>query len=143
MKRTLVLAAVLLAALSVLVAWKVRTQGPRRAAEATAASAQGTDPVLGVEALMHAVDRYRGTVRVEGAVSAASAETQTLALIDTKELEKCGVTTCAPLSLPVRWSGNLPEIGQLVRVEGSVSEADGKLVFVAQTLQPMQRTGSP
>ena len=141
MKRVFLFAGVVLVLSFALLAWRLRPQAKQPAGGTV--TADGAMPVVGVEALMHDVDRYRGTLQVEGAVSAASAETQTLALIDTKELEQCGVTTCAPLSLPVRWTGTLPAVGQLVRIEGSVSESDGKLVFIAQTLDPVERTDMP
>jgi len=124
-----------------LLAWRLQPQGKQPTVRPVAA--HGVIPVVGVEQLMRDVDQYRGTLQVQGAVSAASAETQTLALIDTKELEQCGVTTCAPLSLPVRWTGTLPAVGQLVCIQGAVSESGGKLVFIAQTLKPVERTDMP
>ena len=142
MKRVFLFAGVVLVLSFALLTWRLRPQA-KQPGDGAVVTADTAMPVIGVEALMHDVDRYRGTLQVEGAVSAASAETQTLALIDTKELERCGVTTCAPLSLPVRWTGTLPAVGQLVRIEGSVSESDGKLVFIAQTLDPVERTDMP
>lgn len=141
MKRVFLFAGVVLVLSFALLAWRLRPQAKQLAGGTV--TADGAMPVVGVEALMHEVHRYRGTLQIEGAVSAASAETHMLALIDTKELEQCGVTTCAPLSLPVRWTGTLPAVGQLVRIEGSVSESDGKLVFIAQTLDPVERTDMP
>jgi len=92
-----------------------------------------TQEIVGVDKLMKHVDRYRGPVRVEGVVGAVAKTT--LALIDTEEFRKCGVTTCAALHLPVRWTGPMPQLQEVVRVEGEVVESAGKLIFHAQTLE--------
>ena len=94
---------------------------------------------VGVEALMKNVDEHKGPVRVEGVVSAASAERQLLTLIDTRELDECGVTTCAQLKLPVRWTGVMPPVRAIVRVDGEVQrQPDGKLVFVARGVEEVR-----
>ena len=97
---------------------------------------QGT---VGVEALMKNIDQHKGSVRVEGVVSAASAERQLLTLIDTRELDECGVTTCAQLKLPVRWTGAMPPVRAIVRVDGEVQrQPGGKLVFVARGVEEVR-----
>lgn len=95
-----------------------------------------TNTPVGVDALMQGIDRYHGALRVEGVVSAVSVEENVLGLIDLSELEKCGRTTCARFTLPIRWAGAMPAVGDVVRVEGEVTKANGKLVFVARTLEP-------
>lgn len=94
-----------------------------------------TGEVLGIETFMRNVDDHRGTVRVEGVVSAVVAADQALTLIDVAELERCGVVTCAPLSLPVRWNGPMPSVPDIVRLTGEVQDQHGKLVFMASTLE--------
>lgn len=88
---------------------------------------------LGVDELMKDVDKHRGEIDVEGIVSAAAKGR--VSLIDTGEVEKCGVTTCAELTLPVEWAGKSPEVKQRIRVHGKVTEAKGKLVFAADKLE--------
>lgn len=101
---------------------------------ASLSSGQGP-AVLGVEDLMQNVERHRGTIRVEGVVSAVASDRQALTLIDTRELRECGVTTCARFKLPVRWAGATPRIGEIVHVEGEVQEQDGKRLFIARKLE--------
>lgn len=101
------------------VAWHGRT-----------AAAAGGGP-LGVDEFMTRVDEHRGPVLVEGVVSSVAANQQMLALIDSKEFDACGVTTCARSTLPVSWAGAMPAVRSVVRVRGQVKEAGGKLVFVA------------
>lgn len=91
--------------------------------------------ILGVDEFMQHVEQHRGTVRVEGVVSAVAPAQQTLALIDRREFQACAVTTCARLTLPVRWTGPMPALRDLVRLEGKVQHEGGKLIFKARTLE--------
>lgn len=91
--------------------------------------------ILGVDEFMKNVDRYRGKVSVEGVVSEVVPEKQAFSLIDPKEFQACGVTTCAQLTLPVQWRGPMPSVHNLVRVEGQAQEVKGKLMFVADKLE--------
>jgi len=102
------------------------------------ADASLTDGAIGVEQFMRGVDKYPGVVQVEGVVSNVASEDQLFTLIDVREFKACGVTDCAPLSLPVRWNGALPAVKDLVRVRGQVEEIQGKLVFAAASLTTSQ-----
>ena len=85
---------------------------------------------------MRNVGRYRGgPLELVGVVSATSEGEGLLGLIDCREFEECGITTCAELTLPVRWSGKMPREKETVRLRGEISEAGEKLVFVAATLE--------
>jgi len=105
-------------------------------AEEAASSPQA---VSGVDDFMKNVDRYRGKVSLEGVVSAVAPEQQAFSLIDTKEFQACGVTTCAQLTLPVQWRGPVPSMGDLIRIEGQAQKVKGKLMFVADKLEKVTR----
>ena len=102
-------------------------------------SAPSRPALLGVDEFMKYVDRYRDKVSLEGVVSAIVPEQQAVSLIDSKEFQACGVTTCAQLTLPVQWRGPLPAIGDLVKIEGQAQEVNGKLMFVADKLEKVTR----
>jgi hypothetical protein len=112
--------------------WLVGNIGQGLPAAVAASSPQA---VLGVDDFMKNVDRYRGKVSLEGVVSAVAPEQQAVSLIDAKEFQACGVTTCAQLTLPVQWRGPMPAVGALVRVEGQARKIKGKLMFVADKLE--------
>ncbi len=95
--------------------------------------------VSGIDDFMKNVDRYPGKISLEGVVSAVGPEQQTTSLIDAKEFQNCGVTTCAQLTLPVQWRGPMPAVGDLVRVEGQAQKVKGKLMFVADKLEKVTR----
>jgi len=122
----------LIAGLTIIAATIVVSQAQTNSAPP--AESSKTNAVLGVENFMKNVEHYRGNVRVEGVVATVSASDQMLALIDVREFQTCGLEQCS-LSLPVRWSGTMPAVGQAVRTDGQVQEAKGKLVFVAKTLE--------
>ncbi len=90
---------------------------------------------VGIDEFMINLDRYPGLVLVKGVVSAVSLEQKLLGLIDAGEYESCGVVTCAQLTLPVLWKGQMPTVEEVVLVEGQVQKQDGKLFFMAQALE--------
>ena len=97
-----------------------------------------TQAALGVDEFMRSSDLPARPVTIEGVVSAVTEDSQMVALIDKQEAEKCGVLTCAILTLPVRWRGTMPQAGQVVLVRGQVeNQTDGK-VFVAESLALME-----
>src|SRR5512137_1292408 len=100
-----------------------------------AVSAAKNGPVLEVAALMREVDKHKGPLRVEGVVSKVFPKEQRLGLIDAAEFKKCGVVTCADMVLPVQWNGAMPEVKSLVRLDGEIRDAGGKLEFVARSLE--------
>jgi hypothetical protein len=116
--------------------WLAFSAGQRLQAGEAAASPQA---VIGVDDFMKNVDRYRGKVSVEGVVSQVVPEQQAFSLIDPKEFQACGATTCAQLTLPVQWRRPLPTIRDLVRVEGQAQEVKGKLRFVADKVEKVSR----
>jgi hypothetical protein len=95
--------------------------------------------ILGIDDFMKNVDHYRGKVSLQGVVSSVAPEQQAFSLIDAKEFQACGVTTCAQLTLPVQWRGSMPVVRDLVRVEGQSQEVQGKLMFVADKLEKVVR----
>lgn len=102
-------------------------------------AAASPQAVLGVDDFMKNVDRYRGKVSVEGVVSEVVPEEQAFSIIDPKEFQACGVTTCAQLTLPVQWRRPMPTVHDLVRVEGQAQEVKGKLMFVADKVEKVSR----
>jgi hypothetical protein len=134
-------------ALAVLVAAVALAGVGRRRSGAPAghgtAAVRPSPAILGVEALMQAPERHQGPIRVEGIVSAIAPKQRTLALIDIAEFQKCRTVQCAPLALPVRWTGPMPAVANAVRVEGEIRKLGGKLIFVARALgqvKPQPRT---
>jgi hypothetical protein len=93
------------------------------------------ETVYGVEEFMKGTGTDRaGEVVVEGVVSAIVPDQPLLALIDRGEFQRCKLTNCAALTLPVGWTGAMPEVEEIVRVAGTIQETQGKRLFVARRL---------
>lgn len=102
---------------------------------ARAGEAGPAESALGVRQLMKNVEKYPGSVRVDGVVSQVFPDQSMLALIDLAEFKECKVVTCAQLSLPVRWDGPMPAVATVVRVDGRVRKQGARRVFVADKLR--------
>src|SRR5512145_3206701 len=69
-------------------------------------------------------------IDIVGVVSRRDAAKGTFALIDRAEYSRCRSVSCAPASLPVRWTGTLPGVSESVHVRGSVRDTkEGKFLF--------------
>lgn len=90
---------------------------------AVAGGPQEVQAVLAAKPLPARID-------VVGVVSRRDAAKGTFSLIDRAEYSRCRSVSCAPASLPVRWSGALPVVAESVRVKGAVRDTgEGKFLF--------------
>jgi hypothetical protein len=112
---------------------------PTRGADSAQAAppAESEKTIVNVEDLMKKPDHYKGRISVVGVVSGVSAEQKTLAIIGRREFSECGVTTCAKLTLPIRWLGSMPDIKDEVLLEGEIQSVNGKLIFSAKSLKKL------
>jgi len=136
MKRIIIIGGLMIVAAATVISQTLTNSPPP--AKPPAAESSKTNAALGVENFMKNMKRYRGEVRVEGVVSAVSATNQMLGLIDVREFQTCGLKECGGLTLPVRWMGAMPTVGQAVRTDGEVQKTKGKLVFVAKTVEKVE-----
>lgn len=90
--------------------------------------------VLEVSAFMRNVEQHRGSVQVRGVVSEVSAAQRIFTMIDVAEYLECQSTGCAPLYLPVRWTGSMPGTASTVRVRGRAQSVGDRLIFVADAV---------
>ena len=79
-----------------------------------------------------------GVNTVDGVVSQVFADRHMIALIDVAEFKECKVVTCANLTLPVQWQGELPTLTSIVRVTGSVEKQGIRNVFTASALEVLE-----
>ena len=79
---------------------------------------------------------HLGQMQLIGVVAAVS-QGQGFVLVDKREYADCGLTCLAEpgtKKIPVRWSGNAPQLEQTVRVAGILSQKEHSLSFVAQEI---------
>ncbi|MDF1551518.1 MAG: hypothetical protein P1P84_00585 [Deferrisomatales bacterium] len=79
-----------------------------------------------------------GVNRVDGVVSQVFADRHMIALIDVAEFRECQVVTCAKLTLPVQWQGELPALASTVRVTGSVEKQGSRNIFTASAVEVLE-----
>lgn len=80
---------------------------------------------------------------VEGVVSAVWPQQGRLGLIDAEEFKRCGVVTCAQMTLPVLWGGEMPLVASTVHVTGEVTKKGMRLMFEASVLDTVQPPPEP
>ena len=98
------------------------------ASRAVAGGPQEVQGVLTAKSLPARLD-------VVGVVARRDEKKGTFSLIDRAEFAKCRSVSCAPASLPVRWTGTMPGVTESVRVKGPVRDTnDGKFLF-AETVE--------
>jgi hypothetical protein len=103
------------------------------------ASSAAGEPMSGVRAFMEREGGPpSGVNRVDGVVSQVFADRHMVALIDVAEFKDCDVVTCAKLTLPVQWQGELPAVASIVRVTGSVEKQGFRQVFTASALEVLE-----
>jgi hypothetical protein len=100
---------------------------------ATSFSAE-TEHVVGVRTLMKSPEKYSKKVKVSGVVSQVVEEAKILGLIDLEEFKDCNKVTCAKLVLPIRWDGNMPEVGQQLTSTGKIQKEGERYLFIANDL---------
>lgn len=74
---------------------------------------------------------FTGTLAITGVMAAASTNDKTIfGIMDKKELT-CTTPGCNKFFLPVRWTGQIPAMGDEVEVTGTFTQENGGYVFSA------------
>lgn len=108
-----------------------------RSAAGSSTRAEASSEVWDVEALMKGSGEAPSRLRVRGVVSRVDSKKKSFGLIDAAEFRSCGVTTCASLTLPVRWGGGSPAVEDFVEVEGRIEKDKGRQYLVAVSLKTL------
>ena len=119
----------LLAVAITLVAGGVRAQDQQR-------QQLTPDGAVTVNDLASKPGEHLGQVQLIGVVAVVS-QGQGFVLVDQREYADCGLTCLAEpgtKKIPVRWSGDAPQLEQTVRVAGILSKTEKGLSFVAQQI---------
>ena len=101
-------------------------------------------PLFDVEHFMEGGPKVGGPLRLRGVVGQVRADRKLFSLADLSdraELLEDGKTKC--VTLPVRWTGSMPALHQVVLVQGMVQDHDGQLVFVASSVAPLPGEALP
>lgn len=78
---------------------------------------------------------FSGAITVTGVTAAFAPQDPSLfGVMDIKELQ-CTTPNCNKLLIPVRTAGQLPKLGDEVRISGSFSQVPGGYVFTAESIK--------
>ena len=108
------------------------------------AAAGPSGPLFDVERFMEGSPEVGGPHRLRGVVGQVRADRKLFSLADLSDREELlegGKTKC--VTLPVRWTGSMPALHQVVLVQGMVKDHDGQLVFVASSVASLPAEALP
>lgn len=94
-----------------------------------------TSTVVQVDELAEHPEQYAGLVTVRAVVAGVNQSNHVFGIVDAREFEACGITTCARYTVPVRYGNELPGAKQVVLVTGRLVKQDNGLVFVAERVE--------
>lgn len=78
---------------------------------------------------------YTGTITIAGVMGGISQQDPSIfGIMDVKEL-KCTTPNCNKVFIPVKYQGNLPVLGDEVRVTGSFVNLGQGMLFTAQNVK--------
>ena len=75
-------------------------------------------------------------ITIYGIVRQSIAEKHLFAIISEKEFKKCGITKCnAAEQLPVRYTGELPNVGDEIQVSGNIKKTEQGFIYEAGSIK--------
>lgn len=79
------------------------------------------------------------TVQIQGVVNQANAQKQLFSVISPREFEECGIGSCnVNEQLPIRYSGNLPEVGKRIQLVGRISQVGEGFIYEAESVKDFE-----
>lgn len=92
------------------------------------------DQPVHVDDLFENLENHSGRISLQGVVAGSDADKGVFGVIDLREYEECGVLSCAKFTMPVRFSGDLPEAKTILTMTGEVVKTSDGYLFDAQEL---------
>lgn len=78
-------------------------------------------------------------IQIQGVVSQANSDKQLFSVISQREFQECGIAECnANEQLPVRFSGDVPEVGKPVAIIGVVKQAEKGFIYEAESVRNIE-----
>lgn len=142
MKNGFIVAVAAISILSLpLAAGAASSSPPAQAPAAGVAGSAQERPLVGVDELMKAPEKYQGAIRVRGMVRKVFPKEQRLGLLDARYANCCSTPCETEKLLPVVWAGELPRVRELVVISGEIQRREGKMEFVAKGIEPAEPAG--
>jgi hypothetical protein len=78
-------------------------------------------------------------ILIQGIVNQVNSEKQLFSVISQKEFKECGIADCnINEQLPVRYVGELPEVGKLIEITGTVKQIEKGFIYEAESIKHIE-----
>ncbi|MFV1994425.1 MAG: hypothetical protein ACC661_03220 [Verrucomicrobiales bacterium] len=91
--------------------------------------------IVHVDDLAKNPEDFKGEIVLRAVVVGVKESEEVFGVIDSREFESCGVLTCAKNTLPVKFSGDLPEPKTVVQVTGRMIQGEKGLIIEAKRVE--------
>ena len=93
--------------------------------------------VVNVEQVLDEPDVFiNKNILIEGVVNQVNKDKNIFSIISEKEFEECGIGECnLNEQLPVRYSGNIPGLGEKIEIAGIVKKNDKGFIYEAESIR--------
>ena len=93
--------------------------------------------VVNVEQVLNEpIDFLNKNILIEGVVNQVNKDKNIFSVISEKEFSECGIGECnVNKQLPVRYSGELPELGKKIEITGIVKKNDKGFIYEAESIR--------
>ncbi len=91
--------------------------------------------VVHVDDLAQSPEDFQGEFVLRGVVAGVRKTEGIFAIIDSREFESCGVLTCAPNTIPVKFDGEIPNPKTMVDITGRVDRSEKGLIIDAKRVE--------
>lgn len=81
-------------------------------------------------------DFLNKNILIEGVVNQVNKDKNIFSVISDKEFSECGIGECnINEQLPVRYSGELPELGKKIEISGIIKKNDKGFIYEAESIR--------
>ena len=81
-------------------------------------------------------DFINQNILIEGIVNQVNTDKSIFSIISEREFNECGISECnVNEQLPVRYSGDLPELGKKIKIAGVVKKNDKGFIYEAESIR--------
>lgn len=107
-----------------------------KAGDAASPSASSTaHKIINVNELAANPAAFYGDIMLRGVVSGVNKAQKVFGIIDLTEFKSCGTLLCARYTLPVKYSGNPPELKSIVTISGRLIKNNRGMIIEAKNIQ--------
>ncbi len=129
---------ILLAAAGLIIISGVCYSFAGRSSKAGGAASARAHKIINVNELAANPAAFYGNIMLRGVVAGVNKAQKIFGVIDVSEFKSCGTLLCARYTLPVKYSGNPPELKSLVNISGRLIKNSRGMIIEARNIQAVK-----